>query len=247
MADGDTTDRLRSFLSASHAASWPEALWHAVLEYFRGYDLHAVLYLHIPPMGTPDEGRIRVVADGFPEDWLHDYIRAKHYMSDPVPPRALQGHHPAMWSRLITARKLTAAERKVHDTFQAAGFDDGLAIPVFGPGGRQGCFMIPLDNIESGLAVTQMREFQMVTQIGHLTYCKMVSSTLPPYPDLSAREAEILQWVARGKSNGVIAEIIGLSPHTVDAYIRRIFGKLGATDRISAAIRAMGSGLIRSY
>ena len=64
-------------------------------------------------------------------------------------------------------------------------------------------------------------------------------------PSLSAREAEVLCWVARGKSNGAIAEILGISAHTVDAHLRRIYLKLGVVDRLSAALRALGFGLIK--
>ncbi|WP_244520908.1 response regulator transcription factor [Aliiruegeria lutimaris] len=61
---------------------------------------------------------------------------------------------------------------------------------------------------------------------------------------LSPREAEILRWIARGKSNSVIAEILGISRHTVDTHIRRIYRKLGAGDRTTAALRGMESGLL---
>ncbi|WP_068309911.1 helix-turn-helix transcriptional regulator [Aliiruegeria sabulilitoris] len=61
---------------------------------------------------------------------------------------------------------------------------------------------------------------------------------------LSPREAEILRWIARGKSNSVIAEILGISPHTVDTHIRRIYRKLGAGDRTTAALRGMETGLL---
>ena len=50
--------------------------------------------------------------------------------------------------------------------------------------------------------------------------------------------------MARGKSNGVIAEILGISDHTVDTLVRRVFAKLGVGDRISAAIKGIGAGLV---
>jgi LuxR family transcriptional regulator/LuxR family quorum-sensing system transcriptional regulator CciR len=63
-------------------------------------------------------------------------------------------------------------------------------------------------------------------------------------PALSAREREVLRWVALGKSNGDIAEILGISPHTVDTLVRRLFQKLGVSNRVSAALRAVGAGLV---
>ncbi|MCB1402817.1 MAG: helix-turn-helix transcriptional regulator, partial [Rhodobacteraceae bacterium] len=70
--------------------------------------------------------------------------------------------------------------------------------------------------------------------------------TLGPPPNLSERETEVLAWVARGKSNSAIGEILGISAHTVDAHLRRIYLKLGVFDRISAALRGIGVGLIHS-
>ena len=61
---------------------------------------------------------------------------------------------------------------------------------------------------------------------------------------LSARELEILDWVARGKSNSVIADILSLSGATVDTYLRRIYDNLDVSDRTSAAVRGVGMGLI---
>ena len=59
---------------------------------------------------------------------------------------------------------------------------------------------------------------------------------------VTGREAEVLLWVARGKSNRDIAEILELSPRTVDKHLESIFTKLGVENRASAAgiaIRAL--------
>jgi DNA-binding CsgD family transcriptional regulator len=53
-----------------------------------------------------------------------------------------------------------------------------------------------------------------------------------------------LHWITRGKSNAAIAEIFKLSIHTIDTYQRRLYAKLGATDRVTAAIVAISLGLI---
>jgi len=52
---------------------------------------------------------------------------------------------------------------------------------------------------------------------------------------LSARELEVLQWVAKGKSNLQIAEKLFLSPFTVKNHIQNILKKIGAKNRVEAA------------
>ncbi|XYK81985.1 MAG: response regulator [Labrenzia sp.] len=55
---------------------------------------------------------------------------------------------------------------------------------------------------------------------------------------LTQREAEVLIWIAKGKSNKDIGEILNLSPRTVNKHLEQIFVKLGVENRASAAVRA---------
>lgn len=52
---------------------------------------------------------------------------------------------------------------------------------------------------------------------------------------LTVREAEVLLWISRGKSNRDIGEILGLKPATVTKYLEQVYIKLGVENRASAA------------
>lgn len=56
-----------------------------------------------------------------------------------------------------------------------------------------------------------------------------------PLDALSAREREVLAWVAGGKANAVIAELLDIRPGTVKRHLENIYRKLGVTDRRDAA------------
>ncbi|MDB5744276.1 MAG: two component transcriptional regulator, LuxR family [Polaromonas sp.] len=56
---------------------------------------------------------------------------------------------------------------------------------------------------------------------------------------LTAREAEVLYWVVKGKVNRDIGEILGASPATVKKHLERVYAKLGVETRTAAAGRAM--------
>jgi DNA-binding response OmpR family regulator/DNA-binding CsgD family transcriptional regulator len=58
------------------------------------------------------------------------------------------------------------------------------------------------------------------------------------YLSLTTREAEVLIWIARGKSNRDISDILGISPRTVNKHLEQIFNKLGVENRASAAALA---------
>jgi len=57
---------------------------------------------------------------------------------------------------------------------------------------------------------------------------------------LTAREAEVLYWVVKGKINRDIADILGASPATVKKHLERIHAKLGVETRTAAAAMALG-------
>jgi DNA-binding response OmpR family regulator len=67
---------------------------------------------------------------------------------------------------------------------------------------------------------------------------------------LTGREAEVLLWIARGKSNKDISTVLGISPRTVNKHLEQIFEKLGVENRASAAaltvqaLHKLGAGLL---
>lgn len=56
---------------------------------------------------------------------------------------------------------------------------------------------------------------------------------------LTAREAEVLLWVAQGKANADIATILGCAENTIKVHLARIFEKLGIENRNAASLKAL--------
>src|ERR1700712_778646 len=52
---------------------------------------------------------------------------------------------------------------------------------------------------------------------------------------LTSREGEVLSWLSKGKTNRDIAQILGLSPRTVDKHLEQIYSNLGVENRTAAA------------
>lgn len=66
-----------------------------------------------------------------------------------------------------------------------------------------------------------------------------VTATLSKELGISLREAEVLTWLARGKSNKDIAAILQLSPRTITKHVEQIFTKMGVENRTAAAALAL--------
>ncbi len=72
------------------------------------------------------------------------------------------------------------------------------------------------------------------------------SSPSPAFPELTAREREVLELVAAGQGNGAIAETLFVSDKTVRNHVSNILTKLCAADRAQAIVRAREAGFGRS-
>ncbi len=64
-----------------------------------------------------------------------------------------------------------------------------------------------------------------------------------PFPELTARERDVLTLMAQGLTNTAIAERLVLSPKTIRNHVSHIFSKLQVADRAEAIIRAREAGL----
>ena len=58
---------------------------------------------------------------------------------------------------------------------------------------------------------------------------------------LTNREGEVLSWLSKGKTNRDIAQILGLSPRTIDKHLEQIYSKLGVENRTASAAIAVKS------
>lgn len=67
----------------------------------------------------------------------------------------------------------------------------------------------------------------------------------PSLDDLTCRELDVLDLVARGLDNGAIAEMLGISSRTVRNHLNSVFSKLNVTYRPQAVVLAREAGLGR--
>ena len=56
------------------------------------------------------------------------------------------------------------------------------------------------------------------------------------FPSLTPRQAEIASWLAEGKSNELIAMLLGIGPETVKSHMKAVLAKLGVEDRFAAGV-----------
>lgn len=220
-----------------------EDVWTLMVTFARMQGARRLGYHHIPPPGAPDSCLLRVENEGFAEALLAQYLAARATGAAALAATAQNSVRPVYLDEIERRTDLSPRERSNLAGYRAAGVEHGLAFSVYGPNARNALFAVELE--ERRLPPDRLSALRWGGQVMHLRYSELLLENLGNLPSLSDREAEILAWVARGKSNASIGEILGISAHTVDAHLRRIYLKLGVTDRISAALRGLGFGLIR--
>jgi DNA-binding NarL/FixJ family response regulator len=80
---------------------------------------------------------------------------------------------------------------------------------------------------------------ELLFRVAELASTNADESVLQRAWGLTAREAEVLLWISRGKANRDIGEILQISPRTVNKHLEPIFVKLGVENRASAAAAAV--------
>jgi NarL family two-component system response regulator LiaR len=96
-----------------------------------------------------------------------------------------------------------------------------------------------------GVAMGSLSLAPEVAQALKLNLQQPSGTPLPPIPELTEREVEVLQGIAQGLSNQAIADELQIEKSTVRSHISSILNKLGMTNRTQAALYAVEIGLGR--
>lgn len=234
---------MQQYFEQMRTAGDNRTLWKCFIDFFGDRGIDELYAVQDPPPGSGESGRPIVGAHGLPHDWAERYVERRLFDRDPIRRTASRHPTPFYWHEVAGRPDLSAEERGFCAAFESLGLGGGAFFPVFGPKGRNG-YLALFTRSTRPLPDATLRDYQTVAQMSHQRYCELLDETQPEGIRLSRREGEILKLVARGKSNGNIAAILGISTSTVDTHLRRIFGKLGVTDRTVASIRGIGLGLI---
>lgn len=219
----------------------------AVLQYSADVCIaHGILrcsYHLTPQFDAPNSMRSAVYAQGFDAKWLDLYDRAEFRLADPIPERTMRHGAMLTWRDAQTAAPNSPENEAYFKAMSEAGLVHGFGLPLFGPRGRDAYagmdFGVALDTVSN----VDLGAVRAVAQAAHQRLCVLLDES-ETSPELSDREREVLQWVARGKSYAAIATILELSPDTIKTYTKRIYAKLDTSDRVGATVKALKQGLV---
>lgn len=199
------------------------------------------LGVDIPGLGA----RRNYVISTYPRAWAARYFNAGYQIIDPAINFGLRSLLPFDWT------EPEYSDRRVRDFFDDArsfGVGSlGLSIPIRGPSGERALFSITADlSLKDWLAFKAEHTSSLTILAYHYHQAVLTMENLASLPKvaLSRQEVEVLRWAAEGKTLAETGIILTLSPRTVNFYLHNAFGKLGATNKTQAVVRAIKFDLL---
>ena len=147
-------------------------------------------------------------------------------------------------------RQITASHPDIAVVVLTMFDDDELVFAAIRAGAR-GYLMKDADDVEIARVLHGIARGEAIFGPGTaqrlLDTINRTGTSAPPaggaFPQLTIREMEVLELIARGRRNGDIATELFLSERTVRNYVSNILAKLGANDRSQAITMARDAGL----
>lgn len=186
------------------------------------------------------------ILGNYPEDWMHHYVDCGYEEIDPVRQWVVTADNAFAWRDPTRARYLSRVQRDVLDQADDAGLKDGVGIPLRGAHGALAGVGAASSVGRLDLSAPVLSRANLLAQQFYVAYLMLHSAKRELAPViLSVHEREVLKWSAEGKSKREIADILGVSRHTVDYHCRRMFERLDVPNVTAALLRAVQIGALQ--
>lgn len=224
-------DQIQALLTIQSERELFEALIPIARDF--GFDFCAYGIRMPVPLAQPKV----VMFSNYPAAWRDQYQERNYFQSDPTVQHGICSMLPVVWTD-----NLFHSARELWENAHSYGLRFGWAQSsrdVNGVGG-----MLTLARSHEPLTHLELRQKQLrmawFTQVAHYGMSSLLTATLLPESGsrLTDREAAVLRWAADGKTSEQTADILGISERTVNFHINNAAAKLGANNKLSAAVRA---------
>ncbi len=183
----------------------------------------------------------------YPEAWIDLLSATDYYVHDPVLVACEKSVAPFAWDALPTMLSLSKHQRAYMDNARAAGLDSGYTIPIHVPGQASGlCSFVTTGG--RALPAESLPAAQYLACFAFEAARRLVGDddggkgTRADIPRLTQRQLDCVVLAARGKSNWVAGQLLGLSPDTVHKYLESAKRRYGVSSRTELVVRALYDG-----
>lgn len=234
---------IRDFREAACAVTGPHQFRVLVEDaaHDLGFDLFAIL--HSASLFRQAPYLIRY--DNYPADWQSRLVQRGFKVVDPILSIARRRASAFLWSDALSLTALSEFERAILHEGARLGIRQGLTVPTNIPGEPEGSVTFATHRRRD-----IGRDRVLITEtIGRCAFdiarnLAGFAAVTPSVPQVGDRVRECIYWIAHGKTDQDVADILGISRQTVKTYVKAAFQLVGVITRAQLVHEALRLGLI---
>lgn len=229
------------FISKIDSAKNAEGVTSSLLSVTKQFGFENVLAGIIPAPGmSATQQAENVVLHQWPDEWSSRYFTQGYLFDDPTIRRLTNSAVPFSWAELTPELRDNDRAARVMNEAKDFGLESGFTLTLITVEGYTAGFSFAANRFD-----VAPHQCGMLQLLASYSFAKALSFRNPEKPiHLTDREREIMNWVADGKSDWEIGEILSISEHTVDKHLRQARTKLNAVSRAQAVANAIRHRLI---
>lgn len=211
--------------------------------YVARYGFNSVAMCQLASPVLLQDPNSQIFMSTWPDEWARHWWESGYMQHDPIIQFLLKSRKPFSWD---TARRHASQfGTKILDESTEFKFSNGIAFPISTGTGPTGCVSLGAPEVPFDSKILAMIEIVSINCYMHLIKLSGAESEYT-LSRLSKRETEVMYYVAEGKSNWEIAQILGLSEHSIKSYLKTTATKLDTVNRAHAVSKAIRKGFIIS-
>ena len=187
----------------------------------------------------------------YPREWSKHYIENKYASHDMVCRHAAQIIRPFLWTEVLRFLPKTSTSQLIVNEASELGIRAGASIPFHGHGLAKAYLAVTNNEDDDDFKKLFLEYRHALHLLGIYAHERIVSLGIPSVigtaVKLKPRELQILNLSAIGRTARDISDILKLSEHTINEYIKEICQKLGVLGKTHAIAIAISRGLISPF
>jgi DNA-binding CsgD family transcriptional regulator len=239
---------VEQFIILSNEAKTQEEVFEHFQNALKSFGFDSIVYSLLTDHASLDRRAGHGVISKYPADWMEYYGRKGYLKDDAVIKHAFTTTEAYSWDGLIQSGAVSDRGKRIIEESKDAKLYNGAAVAIYGP--NMEIAGVGLASTSGGVS-TDKNTLSIIRALSnqfHAAYSVLDPNYRRPEFNqyrLTKRQAEILSWVAEGKSINSIASILSISSHVVKYHLGEVYRRLEVTDQIQAVVKAVMFGLIK--
>ncbi len=236
---------LGAIMESVHSATDAEQAFAVLDTALQDYGFNSVCFTLITDHSSINKSALHGLASSYPEEWINHYNDNSYHDADPVRQRMLTSSIPFFWKDAVrdhgelldTNPEALARSNRVMDEAKEAGIADGFGVQFLSKTGELSGLGASRERPEDCNNVRDLADVYLISSAFYERYMSFFVDV--HLPSFTKREVEVLSWAAEGKTDGEIAQIVGIQYATVRFHWNNIFKKMQVNSKLLATTTAI--------